>query len=71
MVSGTPVDADECLVLRPYPSLAPGPDLKGRALFPRGRRSEFRFPTEAPGQPTYTRTREGGTRWIHTSKWWT
>jgi hypothetical protein len=37
-------DAGASLALRPYQSLALGPDLKGRALFPRGRRSDFRFP---------------------------
>jgi hypothetical protein len=37
-------DADVFLATRPHVSLAPGPDLKGRALFPRGRRSDFRFP---------------------------
>jgi hypothetical protein len=37
-------DADVALAVKPHVSLAPGPDLKGRALFPRGRRSDFRFP---------------------------
>ncbi len=41
--------------LRPWISLAPGPDQQGRALLPRARRSEFRFPTEPPGSPSATR----------------
>lgn len=45
-------DADAFVVLRPYFSLAPVSDQKGRALLLRPRGSEFRFLTEAPGQPT-------------------
>src|SRR5215208_7677845 len=45
---------------RPWISLAPGPDQQGRALSPRARRSEFRFPTEPPGSPSATR--DGGGR---------
>ena len=37
-------DVDVFLATRPLISLAPGSDQKGRALFPRGRASEFRFP---------------------------
>jgi len=50
-------DADVSLVTRPLVSLAPGPTVKGRALFPRGRASEFRFPDRAPGQPRRVRQR--------------
>jgi hypothetical protein len=39
-----------CLV--PDEPGAGAPTLKGHALLPRARRSEFRFPAEAPGQPT-------------------
>ncbi len=35
----------------PWASLAPGPDRKGHVLLLRARRSEFWFPTEAPGHP--------------------
>jgi hypothetical protein len=46
----------------PYLSLALGPDPKGHTLLLRARRSEFRFPTEAPGQPADVvgMPREGG-----------
>src|SRR6266516_6117185 len=46
--------------LRPWISLAPGPDQQGRALLPLARRSAFRFPTEPPGSPSATR--DGGGR---------
>ena len=49
---GLPADADYRLGCEPvYESGAGASTWKGHALLLRARRSEFRFPTEAPGQP--------------------
>jgi len=61
MVSGGPATPLVSWSLRPHWSLAPGSDQKGRALFPRGRASEFRFPTETPG-PAHSTIDETGRR---------
>ena len=41
-----------------------GPTVKGHALLLRARRSEFRFPTEAPGHPAiWSAAGDGGEPW--------
>src|SRR4030095_15013660 len=47
--AGCPPTPDACLVVEAVRQFGAGADQEGRALLLRARRSEFRFPTEPPG----------------------